>query len=60
MSRLPGEERYVSVVAGYCQELEHAVVYAYPEHPKHAQWVTCPVSMLAKQELGCFQLPGIV
>ncbi len=19
-----------------------------PEHPKHAQWVTCPVSMLAK------------
>ncbi len=31
-----------------------------PEHPKHAQWVTCPVSMLAMQELGCFQLPGIV
>ncbi len=26
----------------------------------HAQWVTCPVSMLAMQELGCFQLPGIV
>ncbi len=35
-------------------------VYADPEHPKHAQWVTCPVSMLAMQELGCFQLPGIV
>ncbi len=47
-------------VAGYWQELEHAVVYANPEHPKHAQWVTCPVSMLAMQELGCFQLPGIV
>ncbi len=47
-------------VAGYWQELEHAVVYADPEHPKHAQWVTCPVSMLAMQELGCFQLPGIV
>ncbi len=31
-----------------------------PEHPKHAQWVTYPVSMLAMQELGCFQLPGIV
>ncbi len=31
-----------------------AVVYADPEHPKHAQWVTCPVSMLAMQELGCF------
>ncbi len=38
---------------------EHAVVYADSEHPKHAQWVTCPVSMLAMQELGCFQLPGI-
>ncbi len=41
-------------------ELEHAVVYADPEHPKHAQWVTCLVSMLAMQELGCFQLPVIV
>ncbi len=41
-------------------EQEHAVVYADPEHPKHAQWVTCSVSMLAVQELGCFQLPGIV
>ncbi len=29
-------------VAGYWQELEHAVVYADSEHPKHAQWVTCP------------------
>ncbi len=38
----------------------YAVVYADPEHPKHAQCVTCPVSMLAMQELGCFQLPGIV
>ena len=28
------------------------IVYVfYPEHPKHAQWVTCPVSMLAMQEL---------
>ncbi len=34
--------------------------YADPEHPKHAQWVICPVSMLAMQELGCFQLPGFV
>ncbi len=49
-----------SEVAGYCQELEHAVVYAHPEHPKHAQWVTCPVSILTMQELGCFQLLGIV
>jgi len=36
------------------------MLYADPEHPKDAQWVTCPVSMLAIQELGCFQLPGIV
>ncbi len=47
-------------VAGYWQELEHAVVYVDPKHPKHAQWMICPVSMLAMQELGCFQLPGIV
>ncbi len=47
-------------VAEYWQELEHAVINADPEHPKYAQWVTCPVSMLAMQELGCFQLLGIV
>ncbi len=41
-------------VAGYWQELNNAVVYADPEHSKHAQWVTCPVSMLAMQELGFF------
>ena len=29
-------------------------------HPKHAQWVTCLVSMQAMEELGHFQLPGIV
>ena len=52
--------QWLCEVAGYWQELEHAVVYADPEHPKHAQWVTCPVSMLAMQELGCFQFPGIV
>ncbi len=52
--------QWLCKVSGYWQELEHAVVYADPEHPKHAQWVTCPVSMLAMQELGCFQLPGIV
>ncbi len=50
----------VCEVAGYRQELEHAVVYVDPEHPKHALWVTCPVSILAMQELGWFQLPGIV
>ncbi|XDV35048.1 hypothetical protein PO909_005094 [Leuciscus waleckii] len=52
--------RLTLTAAGYWQDLAHAVVYADPEHRKHAQWVTCPVSMLAMQELGCFQLPGIV
>ncbi len=52
--------QWLCEVAGYRQELEHAVIYADPEHPKHAQWVTCPVSMLAMQELGCFQLPESV
>jgi hypothetical protein len=42
------------------QELEHAVVCVNPEHPKHAQWVTCLVSMQAMEELGNFQLPAIV
>ncbi len=52
--------QWLCKVSRYWQQLEHAVVYADPEHPKHAQWVTCPVSMLAMQEQGCFQLPGIV
>jgi hypothetical protein len=41
-------------------ELEHAVVHVNPEHPKHAQWVTCLVSTQVMEELGHFQLPGIV
>ncbi len=52
--------QWLCKVAGYWQELEHTVVYADPEYPKHAQWFTCPVSRLAMQELGWFQLPGIV
>ncbi len=52
--------QWLCEVAGYRQELEHTVVYADPEYPKHAQWVTCPVSMLTMQELECFQLPRIV
>ena len=47
-------------VAGYWQELEHAVVHVDPVHPKHAQCVTCLVSMQAMEELGHFQLPEIV
>ncbi len=42
-------------VAGYWQELEHAVIYADQEHPKHAQRVTCPVSMLAMLDVFSFQ-----
>ena len=34
--------------------------YVDPELPKPAQWVTCLVSMQAMEELGHFQLPGIV
>jgi hypothetical protein len=41
-------------------ELDRAVVHVNPEHPKHAQWVTCLVSMKAMEEVGHFQLPGIV
>ncbi len=52
--------QWLCEVAGYWLELEHAVVYADPEHPKHTQCVTCPVSMLAMQEPRCFQLTGIV
>ena len=37
-------------------ELEHAVVHIDPKHPKHAQWVTCLVSMQAMEELGHVQL----
>lgn len=33
---------WLCIVAGYWQEMEHAVVH--PGHPKHAQWVTCLVS----------------
>ena len=42
--------------------MEHTppVVHVNPEHPKHAQWVTCLVCMQAMEELGHFQLPGIV
>lgn len=31
--------------AGYVQELKHTVVHADPQHPKHAQWAACVVSI---------------
>jgi hypothetical protein len=46
-------------VAVHWWELEHAVIHVDPEHPKHAQWMTC-LSMQDMEELGHFQLPGIV
>ena len=36
------------------------LVHVRPEHPKLAQRVTCLVSVQAMEELGHFQLPGIV
>uniref|UniRef100_A0A3B4HB24 Ig-like domain-containing protein n=1 Tax=Pundamilia nyererei TaxID=303518 RepID=A0A3B4HB24_9CICH len=50
--------QWLCEVVGYSWELVHAVVYAGQAHPEHAQWVTCPVSMLAMQELGHSQLPS--
>ena len=47
-------------LAGYWRELEHAVVHVDPEHLKHAQWVTCLVSMQSMEELANFLLPEIV
>jgi hypothetical protein len=32
-------------------ELEHVVVHVDPEHPKHAQWVTCMLIIQAMEEL---------
>jgi hypothetical protein len=56
----PTPLQWLCEVAGYWRELEHAVIYDDPEHPKHAQLVTCLMSMQAIEELGHFQLPGIV
>ena len=41
-------------------ELGQAVIHVNPEHPKYAQWVTGLVSVQAMEELGNFQLPGII
>jgi hypothetical protein len=52
--------KWLCEVAVYWRELEHAVVHIDPEHPIDAQWVTCLVTMQAMEDLGHFQLPGIV
>ena len=47
------------VPAEYWRELEHAVIHVDPEHPKHAQWVACLVSMQAMEELGHFSFQNL-
>ena len=56
----PTPLQWLCDVAGYYQELDHIVANINPEHPKHAQWGTCLVSMKAMEELEHFQLPGSV
>ena len=52
MEYCPTLIQWLCEVSEYCWELEHAVVHVDPEHPKHAQWVTCLVSMETMEELG--------
>ena len=52
MECCPTPFQWLCEVAGYWRELEHAVVHVDPEHPKHAQLVTCLVSTQAMEELG--------
>ena len=59
MECCPTPLQWLCEVAGYWRELEYALVHVDPEHPKHAQCVTCLVSMQAMEELG-HQLSGIV
>jgi hypothetical protein len=56
----PTHLQWLCEVDGYWRELEHAVIHVDPEHPEHAQCVTWLVSMQAMEELGHFQLSGIV
>ena len=51
MECCPTPLQWLCEVAGYCREMEHAVIHIDPEHPKHAQWVTCLVSKQAMDEL---------
>ena len=51
----PTPLQWLCKVAEYWRELECIVVHVNPEHAKHAQCVTCLVSMQALEELGHFQ-----
>jgi hypothetical protein len=46
----PTPLQWLCKVAGYWQELEHAVLLVNPEHSKPAQWVTCLVIMQDMEE----------
>ncbi len=52
--------QWLCEVSGYWQELEYAVVYTDPEHPKYAQWGNMPGEYVGHARTGMFQLPGIV
>ena len=56
----PTHLQWLCEVDGYWRKLEHAVVQVDTEHSKRAQLVACLVSVQAMEELGHFQLPGIV
>ena len=50
----PTPLQWLCKVADYWQELEHAISHVDPEHPKHAQWLTCLVSMQAMEKTDVF------
>ena len=52
--------QWLCKVSEYWRELENTVAHVNPEQHKYAQWVTFLVSMQAMEELGHFQLPGVV
>ena len=60
MECCPTPLQWLCEVFGYWRELDDALIHVIPEHPKHAQWVKCLVSMQAMEELGHFQLTGVV
>ena len=63
--------QWLCQAAGYCQELEHAVIYvmytyrirnvyvSYPERPRHAQWVTRPGCSACDTCSSSCQYPGL-
>ena len=56
----PTALQWLCDVVGYWRQLEHTVLHVDPGHLKHARWVIVLLSMQAMEELGYFQLPGVV